>query len=138
MLTWSNAVAYVVSMVSTAVVVRQVQFWFRRRRYRVDPPLKGSRPHVTMEHDGILYDLSEDLEQIENDSSGSAQWVIHGPLHLRMDQPPALWVRRPVPRDTHIQLFLVGQPPQVRFADPEECGQLRAGQSTATVELPLE
>lgn len=94
-----------------------MRWWFRRRDTR---PPKGTRPEIRMMYDGVIYDLTEELERLGDDEYGCAQWQVHGPQHLRLTLPPDIVIHGPIPHDTHLKLSLIGGPDGSRFPTREE------------------
>jgi hypothetical protein len=54
----------------------------RLQALKLARPVKGTRPHVRLDYDGVTYDLTDDLLRA-NDRDGKAVWVVQGPLHIR-------------------------------------------------------
>lgn len=84
-----------------------------RERWHPTPrPPKGTRPVVRLHYDGIIYDLSEDLERVNDDDQGRAVWRVHGPKHLRMIEQACLEIDRPLPENTALDICFIGDPEQ--------------------------
>lgn len=93
----------------------------RERRHPTPRPLKGARPVVRLHYDGMIYDLTEDLERVRDDQHGRAIWRVHGPAHLRLIEPGMLEIDQPMPEATALDISLVGDPELgPRFRRPDE------------------
>ncbi len=82
---------------------------------------KGTRPDVKLIYDGVTYDLTDGLRRAEDeDGTGYAVWVVLGPAHLRMTEPPDISIGLPLPRHTHVKLSMQGSPQDSRFSTLDE------------------
>lgn len=130
---WIWVFLYLVFVVAGTTLVKWLWGRWRARYHRLHhtrqaPPI-GTRPDLILVCDEIRYDLSDDLERIENDADHKAQWVVHGPLHLRMQHPPTVHISEPVPADTRVRIMVVkSEDGYVRFQTPEEISRTLADQ----------
>ncbi len=110
---------------------------YRRRRSREHgraAPQRGDRPEVKLLHDGLTYDLTDELQRIADNDKGQAVWAVHAPQHLRF---PASMVTVPLTTtivpDTSLRLFMRAfaddqQQMWMRFATPEEITEELSGE----------
>lgn len=92
----------------------------RARKAQAERPPKGTRPRVRTEIDGVLYDLTDDLVLAGENPIGFALWLVVGPPHLTMQEPPTLLVAEPLPTHTEIRVSMRGERNALRFATLEE------------------
>lgn len=120
----------VVELLGVVVIylgLRALVTWFlRQRQFRAllkNVPPKGARPVVKLTHDGVTYDLTDQLMRANDAEDKSAVWIVLGPQHLRFKhgQGINLQVRRPQPAKTNIRFQLITMPSgYARFATRDE------------------
>jgi hypothetical protein len=97
-----------------------------RWRHNRHIPAKGTRPEVLLIHDGVTYDLTEQLLRIKDNKRGQAVWVICGPQHLKLREDLNIQVGRPAPRNTGLKVDIKSEQGDDfgRFATLQELKQL--------------
>jgi hypothetical protein len=113
------AVYYLLLRPLTRYLIR----WRQARWLAKNSPAKGTRPQVRLVHNGVTYDLTDQLLRVNDDEQDRAVWLVQGPQHLRFvdGEYINLQLEMPAPKKTSVTFQLTSLPSGYgRFATLEE------------------